>query len=61
MKLFLVSLCLLVSLSVVSQTIEVEGLVRDSERQDLIGATIRCFTVDTLLVESTVTDSKGRF
>ena len=61
MKLFLVSLCLLVSLSVVSQTIEVEGHVRDSERQDLIGATIRCFTVDTLLVESTVTDSKGDF
>ena len=49
MKLFLVSLCLLVSLSVVSQTIEVEGHVRDSERQDLIGATIRCFQMKRLL------------
>ena len=47
--------------SVMAQTIEVEGHVRDSERNDLIGATVCCFTSDTLLVASMITDSKGDF
>ena len=47
--------------SVVAQTIEVEGHVRDSGRNDLIGATVCCFTSDTLLIASMITDSKGDF
>ena len=44
-----------------SEEIEIGGHVRDSERNDLIGATVRCFAGDTLLLKSTLTDSKGNF
>lgn len=44
-----------------SEEIEIGGHVRDSERNDLIGATVRCFAGDSLLLKSTVTDSKGNF
>ena len=60
-KSILFFLCLLLASTLSAQEIEIEGHVLDSERNDLIGAAVRCFDNDSLLVKSTVTDSKGDF
>lgn len=49
------------TLSAQEANIEIEGHLQDEKRYDLIGATIRCYEADSLLVANTTTDSQGNF
>ena len=48
-------------LSAQEASIEIEGHLQDEKRYDLIGATIRCYEADSLLIANTTTDSQGNF
>ncbi len=49
------------TLSAQEANIEIVGHLQDEKRYDLIGATIRCYEADSLLVANTTTDSQGNF
>lgn len=49
------------TLSAQEANIEIEGHLQDEKHYDLIGATIRCYEADSLLVANTTTDSQGNF
>lgn len=49
------------TLSAQEANIEIVGHLQDEKRYDLIGATIRCYEADSLLVANTTTDSQGDF
>lgn len=49
------------TLSAQEASIEIEGHLQDEKRYDLIGATIRCYEADSLLIANTTTNSQGNF
>jgi hypothetical protein len=52
---------LLISVSALAQNKTISGLVKDTQNEWVLGATVKLFTKDSILVKGSITDEKGRF